>query len=71
MVAPAVHDGLAVGHAVTVPADLVEAVVPDLGSYETVLLGEILAIEAVSDARSSFAIRTVLSRGPLPVSQLE
>lgn len=50
---------------------LVEAVVPDLGSYETVLLGEILAIEAVSDARSSFAIRTVLSRGPLPVSQLE
>ena len=49
---------------------LVEAVVPDLIAYEKVLLGEILAIEAVSDARSSFAIRTVLSRGPLPVSQL-
>jgi Lrp/AsnC family leucine-responsive transcriptional regulator len=49
---------------------LVEAVVPDLGAYEGLLLGQILAIEPVTDARSTFAIRTVLSRGPLPVDQL-
>jgi Lrp/AsnC family transcriptional regulator, leucine-responsive regulatory protein len=46
---------------------LVEAVVPDLAAYEQVLLGQILAIESVTDARSTFAIRTVLSRGPLPL----
>lgn len=46
---------------------LVEAVVPDLISYEQVLLDQILAIPAVTEARSTFAIRTVLSRGPLPL----
>ena len=46
---------------------LVEAVVPDLGAYESLLLDNVLAIGAVSDARSTFAIRTVLARGPLPV----
>jgi Lrp/AsnC family transcriptional regulator, leucine-responsive regulatory protein len=46
---------------------LVEAAVPDLGSYEVLLLDEILAIPAVTEARSTFAIRTVLSRGPLPL----
>ena len=46
---------------------LVEAVVPDLGAYELLLLDQVLAIEAVSDARSTFAIRTVLGRGALPV----
>ena len=40
---------------------------PDLGAYESLLLDQVLAIDAVSDARSTFAIRTVLSRGPLPV----
>jgi Lrp/AsnC family transcriptional regulator, leucine-responsive regulatory protein len=49
---------------------LVEAVVPTLGDYEQLLLHRILAIEAVTDARSTFAIRTVLSRGPLPVDHL-
>lgn len=47
---------------------LVEAVVPDLASYERLLLDEVLAIEPVTDARSTFAIRTVLSRGPLPLT---
>jgi Lrp/AsnC family leucine-responsive transcriptional regulator len=47
---------------------LVEAVVPDLGSYEQVLLDQILSIAAVKEARSTFAIRTVLSRGPLPLT---
>jgi Lrp/AsnC family leucine-responsive transcriptional regulator len=47
---------------------LVEAAVPDLASYEQVLLDKILAIPSVTEARSTFAIRTVLSRGPLPLS---
>lgn len=46
---------------------LVEAAVPNLSSYELLLLDEILAIPAVIEARSTFAIRTVLGRGPLPL----
>jgi Lrp/AsnC family transcriptional regulator, leucine-responsive regulatory protein len=49
---------------------LVEAVVPDLGAYESLLLDQVLAIDAVSDARSTFAIRTVLGRGALPVDNV-
>ncbi len=45
----------------------VEVVVPDLASYERLLLGQILAIPSVVSAQSNFAIRTVLSRGPLPL----
>jgi Lrp/AsnC family leucine-responsive transcriptional regulator len=45
----------------------VEAAVPDLASYEQLLLEQILTIPSIVDARSTFAIRTVLSRGPLPV----
>jgi Lrp/AsnC family leucine-responsive transcriptional regulator len=47
---------------------LVEAAVPDLASYEQVLLDQILAIGPVTEARSTFAIRTVLARGPLPLN---
>jgi Lrp/AsnC family transcriptional regulator, leucine-responsive regulatory protein len=55
-------------HVISGEADfLVEAVVPDLAAYESLLLDHVLAIPAVTDARSTFAIRTVLSRGPLPV----
>ena len=58
-------------HVVSGEADfLIEAVVPDLGAYERMLLDHILAIESVTDARSTFAIRTVLSRGPLPLDHL-
>jgi Lrp/AsnC family leucine-responsive transcriptional regulator len=46
---------------------LVEAVVPDLTAYEQLLLHDILTIPSVVDARSNFVIRTVLSRGPLPL----
>jgi Lrp/AsnC family transcriptional regulator, leucine-responsive regulatory protein len=46
---------------------LIEAAVPDLGGYERLLLDELLAIPGVTEARSTFAIRTVLSRGPLPL----
>lgn len=47
---------------------LVEAAVPDLASYEQLLLGQILAIPAVVEAHSTFAIRTVLSGGPVPLA---
>jgi Lrp/AsnC family leucine-responsive transcriptional regulator len=46
---------------------LVEAAVPDLASYERVLLDQLLAIPSVAEARSTFAIRTIISRGPLPL----
>ena len=46
---------------------LIEAAVPDLASYEQLLLEQILTIPSIIDARSTFAIRTVLSRGTLPV----
>jgi Lrp/AsnC family transcriptional regulator, leucine-responsive regulatory protein len=45
----------------------IELAVADLQSYEQLLLGQILTIPSVVGARSSFAIRTVLSRGPLPL----
>jgi Lrp/AsnC family leucine-responsive transcriptional regulator len=48
---------------------LVEAAVPDLAGYEELLLDQVLAIPAVTEVRSTFAIRTVLSRGPLPLEQ--
>ncbi|HEY2297463.1 MAG TPA: Lrp/AsnC family transcriptional regulator [Jatrophihabitans sp.] len=58
-------------HVVSGEADfLIEAVLPDLATYETLLLDKVLAIEPVVDARSTFAIRTVLSRGPLPLDAL-
>jgi Lrp/AsnC family transcriptional regulator, leucine-responsive regulatory protein len=46
---------------------LVEAAVPDLSGYERLLLDQVLSIPGVSEAHSTFAIRTVLSRGPLPL----
>jgi Lrp/AsnC family transcriptional regulator, leucine-responsive regulatory protein len=46
---------------------LAEAAVPDLASYEQLLLGEILTIPSVVEAQSTFAIRTILSHGPLPL----
>jgi Lrp/AsnC family transcriptional regulator, leucine-responsive regulatory protein len=46
---------------------LVEAAVPDLASYERLLMDELLAIPSINDVRSAFAIRTIRSRGPLPL----
>jgi Amt family ammonium transporter len=46
---------------------LVEAAVADLAGYEQLLLGQILAIPAVVEAHSTFAIRTILSGGPVPL----
>lgn len=58
-------------HLISGDADfLVEAMVPNLAVYEQVLLDQVLAIEPVTAARSVFALRTVLSRGPLPLEHL-
>ena len=58
-------------HVVSGESDfLVEAVLPDLQAYERMLLDQVLAIPAIKEARSTFAIRTVTSRGPLPVDRL-
>ena len=46
---------------------LVEAVVPDLVSYEQLLLGQILTIPSVVQTHSTFVVRTIRSRGPLPL----
>lgn len=56
-------------HVVSGDADfLVELAVPDLRTYEHVLTNGILAIGPVAEARSTFSIRTVIDRGPLPLS---
>ena len=47
---------------------MVEVAAQDLADYEKILLDEILAIPAVLTAQSAFAIRTVLSRGPVPLT---
>ena len=58
-------------HLISGKADwLLEVAVPSLAAYERVLLDEILVIPGIVDARSTFAIRTVKSRGPLPLRHL-
>jgi Lrp/AsnC family leucine-responsive transcriptional regulator len=47
---------------------MVEVAAQDLADYERVLLDQVLAIPAVTQARTTFAIRTVLSRGPVPLT---
>jgi Lrp/AsnC family leucine-responsive transcriptional regulator len=55
-------------HAVSGEADFfVEAAVPDLASYEKLLIDQILTIPSVTKAKSTFVIRTALRRGPLPL----
>jgi Lrp/AsnC family transcriptional regulator, leucine-responsive regulatory protein len=47
---------------------MVEVAARDMADYEDLLLDQILAIPAVIAAHSTFAIRTVLSRGPVPLT---
>jgi Lrp/AsnC family leucine-responsive transcriptional regulator len=55
-------------HIISGAADiLIEATVPDLAAYERLLIDQILTIDTIVDARSTFAIRSVLSRGALPL----
>ena len=59
-------------HIVSGAADfLLEVVVPDLRSYERLLLGSLLKLPAVVDVRSNFAIRTVKAPAPLPLGHLQ
>jgi Lrp/AsnC family transcriptional regulator, leucine-responsive regulatory protein len=46
---------------------MVEVAVPDLAGYERLLLDQVLAIPGVVEARSTFVIRTVQSRAPVPL----
>jgi Lrp/AsnC family leucine-responsive transcriptional regulator len=58
-------------HLVSGEADfLLEVVVKDLQAYEKFLLGKLIKLPMVKDIRSSFVIRTVKERTPLPVSEL-
>ncbi|WP_029009323.1 Lrp/AsnC family transcriptional regulator [Azospirillum halopraeferens] len=58
-------------HLVSGEADfLLEVVVPDLQGYERFLLGTLLKLPMVRDVRSSFVIRTVKDRAPLPLEHL-
>jgi Lrp/AsnC family transcriptional regulator, leucine-responsive regulatory protein len=50
---------------------LIEIAAPSLAAYERILLDQILAIPYVVEARSTFAIRTIKNRGPLPLGGLE
>ncbi|MEV4538098.1 Lrp/AsnC family transcriptional regulator [Asanoa sp. NPDC049518] len=58
-------------HVISGQADiLVEAAVANLAAYEHLLIDQILTIPSIVDAHSTFAIRTVKTRGPLPLAQL-
>jgi Lrp/AsnC family leucine-responsive transcriptional regulator len=58
-------------HIVSGDADfLLEVVVPDLRSYERLLLGSLLKLPGVSDVRTNFAIRTMKAPSPLPLGHL-
>jgi Lrp/AsnC family leucine-responsive transcriptional regulator len=59
-------------HIVSGSADfLLEVVVADLPAYERLLFETLLRLPNVSDVRSNFALRTVKTRGPLPLSAAE
>lgn len=49
---------------------LLQVVVPDLASYEALLLGKLLKLPMVKDIRSNFVIRTVKDNAPLPLGHL-
>jgi Lrp/AsnC family leucine-responsive transcriptional regulator len=58
-------------HLVSGAADfLLEVVVPDLRSYERLLLEKLLGLPGVQDVRSNFAIRTMKPPSPLPLGHL-
>jgi Lrp/AsnC family transcriptional regulator, leucine-responsive regulatory protein len=55
-------------HVISGAADFfIEIAAENLRAYEQILLDQILAIDAIVDARSTFAIRTVKTHGALPV----
>ncbi|KJC39029.1 AsnC family transcriptional regulator [Bradyrhizobium sp. LTSP885] len=46
---------------------LVEVVVPDMATYEATVLRQLLSLTAIRDIRSSFAMRSYLAGGALPL----
>lgn len=46
---------------------LLEVVVPDVATYESGVLRKLLAISTISDIRTSIAMRTYKTNGPLPI----
>src|SRR5882757_6103231 len=48
---------------------LVEVVVPDMATYEATVLRQLLSLPAIRDIRSSFAMRSYLAGGALPLGQ--
>jgi Lrp/AsnC family transcriptional regulator, leucine-responsive regulatory protein len=49
---------------------LLQVVVPDLASYERLLLGGLLKLPGVRDIQSNFAIQTVKAQSALPLDHL-
>jgi len=49
---------------------LIEVVVPDMARYESTILRQLLALTAVRDIRSSFAMRSHRADGPLPLPRM-
>jgi len=45
----------------------IEVVVPDMATYESIVLRRLLSLSAVRDIRSSFAMRSYRAGGALPV----
>jgi Lrp/AsnC family leucine-responsive transcriptional regulator len=48
---------------------LVEVVVPDMATYEATVLRQLLSLAAIRDIRSSFAMRSYLAGGALPLDE--
>lgn len=47
---------------------LIEVVVPDMATYESTILRQLLSLTAIRDIRSSFAMRSYRAGGALPLS---
>jgi len=48
---------------------LIEIVVPDMATYEAVVLGRLLKLPELRDVRTNFAMRSYRSSGPLPIGR--
>ncbi|MDK9697394.1 MAG: Lrp/AsnC family transcriptional regulator [Siculibacillus sp.] len=49
---------------------LLEVVVPDMATYESTVLRRLLSLPAIADIRTSFAMRSHKTDGPLPLPGL-
>jgi len=49
---------------------LIEIVVPDMTTYESEVLQQLLGLPAVREIRTSFAMRSYKSEGPLPLTHI-